>query len=71
MSDLLFSRQSLSEYLSKPESSLREDWRKKKVANYRVQSHESQIKKDGNVDKSKFSKEKVSCVLCNGSHELD
>ena len=36
MNDLLFSRQALSEYLSKPERSLREDQTKKKVANYRV-----------------------------------
>ena len=36
MNDLLFSRQALSEYLSKPARSLREDRRKKKVANYRV-----------------------------------
>ena len=70
MSDPLFSRQSLSEYLSKPERSLREDRRKNKVANYRVQSDESQIKKDENVDRSKSSKEKKSCVLCNGSHDL-
>ena len=33
MSDPLFSRQALSEYLSKPERSLREDRRKKKVGN--------------------------------------
>ena len=33
MSDLLLSRQALSEYLSKTECSLREDRRKKKVAN--------------------------------------
>ena len=33
MSDLLLSRQALSEYLSKTERSLREDRRKKKVAN--------------------------------------
>ena len=71
MSDPLFSRQALSEYLSKPECSLREDQRKKKVANYRVQSDESQIKKDENVDRSKSSKEKERCVLCNGSHNLD
>ena len=71
MSDSLFSRQALSEYLSKPECSLREDWRKKKVANYRVQSDESQIKKDENVDRSKSNKEKESCVLCNGSRDLD
>ena len=45
MSDPLFSRQVLSKYLSKPERSLREDRRKKKVVNYRVQSDESQIKK--------------------------
>ena len=38
MSDLLFLRQALSEYLSKQERSLREDQRIKKVANYRVQS---------------------------------
>ena len=45
-SNSLFSRQVLSKYLSKPERSLREDRRKKKVANYRVQSdEESQIKK--------------------------
>ena len=67
MNDLLFSRQALSEYLSKPERSLREDRRKKKVANYRMQSDESQIKKDENVDRSKSSQEKESCVLCNGS----
>ena len=36
-----------------------------------VQFDESQIKKDENVDKSKSSKEKESCVLCNGSHDLD
>ena len=58
MSDPLFSRQSLSEYLSKPERSLREDRRKNKVANYRVQSDESQIKKmkmliDQNLAKKK------------------
>ena len=41
MSDPLLSQQAFSEYLSKPESSLREDWKKKKVANYRVQSDES------------------------------
>ena len=58
ISDPLFSRQALSEYLSKPEGSLREDWRKKEVANYKVQSDESQVKKDENVDISKFSKEK-------------
>ena len=68
MSDPLFSQQALSEYLSKPERSLRDDRRKKKVANYRVRSDESQIKKDENVDRSKSSKEKESCVLCNGSH---
>ena len=33
MSDLMLSRQALSEYLSKAERSLREDRRKKKVAN--------------------------------------
>ena len=71
MSDSLFSRQALSEYLSKPECSLREDWRKKKVANYRVQSDESQIKKDENVDRLKSSKEKDSCILCSGRHNLD
>ena len=71
MSDLLFSRQALSEYLLKPERLLREDQRKKKAANYRVQSDESQIKKDENVDRSKSGKEKESCVLCNGSHNLD
>ena len=71
MSDLLFSWQALSEYLLKPERLLREDQRKKKVANYRVQSDESQIKKDENVDRSKSSKEKERCVLCNGSHNLD
>ena len=67
MSDPLFSQQALSEYLSKPERSLRDDRRKKKVANYRVRSDESQIKKDENVDRSKSSQEKESCVLCNGS----
>ena len=71
MIDPLFSRQAFSEYLSKPERSLREDRRRKKVAKYRVQSNESQIKKDENVDRSKSSKEKGSCVLCNGSHDLD
>ena len=71
MSDTLFSRQTLSGYLSKPERSLREDRRKKKAANYRVQSDESQIKKGENVDRSKSSKEKESCVLRNGSHDLD
>ena len=35
-----------------------------------MQSDESQIKKDENVDRSKSSKEKKSCVLCNGSHDL-
>ena len=68
MSDTLFSRQALSEYLSKPEHSLREGRRKNKVANYKVQSDKSQIKKDEYVDRSKSSKEKESCVLCNGSH---
>ena len=63
MSDPLFSQQALSEYLSKPERSLRDDRRKKKVANYRVRSDESQIKKDENVDRSKSSKEKEICVL--------
>ena len=71
MSDPLFLRQALSEYLSKQERSLREDRRIKKVANYRVQSDESQIKKDENVDRSKSNKEKESCVLCNGSRDLD
>ena len=71
MSAPLFSQQALSEYLSKPECSLREGWRMKKVANYRVQSDESQIKKDENVDRSKSNKEKESCVLCNGSRDLD
>ena len=71
MSDPLFSRQVLSEYLSKPECSLREDWRKKKVANCSMQSDESQIKKDEIVDRSTSSKEKESCVPCNGSHNLD
>ena len=71
-SNSLFSRQVLSTYLSKLERSLREDRRKKKVANYRVQSdEESQIKKNENVDQSKSSKEKESCVLCNSSHDLD
>ena len=55
MSDSLFSRQALSEYLSKPECSLREDWWKKKVANYRMQSDESQVEKDENVNRSKSS----------------
>ena len=71
MSDPLFSRQALSEYLSKPERSLREDRRKKKVGNCRVQSDESQIKIYENVNRSKSSKEKEICVLCNGSHNLD
>ena len=69
--DPLFSRQALSENLSKPELSLREDRRKKKVANYRVQSDELQFKKDENLDRSKSSKEKEICVLCNGSRDLD
>ena len=72
MSDPLFLQQAFSEYLSKQERSLREDRRIKKVANYRVQSDESQIKKDENVDRSKSSKKKESCVFfCNGSHDID
>ena len=35
-----------------------------------MQSDKSQIKKDEYVDRSKSSKEKESCVLCNGSHDL-
>ena len=70
MSDPLFSQQALSEYLSKPEGSFREDRRKKKVADYWIQSDELQIKTDENVNRSKSSKEKESCVLCNGSHDL-
>ena len=71
MSDPLFLRQALSEYLSKPEGLFREDRRKKKVADYRMQSDELQIKTDENVDRSKSSKEKEGCVLCNGSHDLE
>ena len=63
MRDPMFSWQGLSEYLSKPERSLREDRRNKKEPKYRVQSDESQIKKYENVDRSKSSKEKESCVL--------
>ena len=63
MSDPLFSPQALSEYLPKPERSLREDWRKKKVSNYRVQSDESQIKKDENVDKNLAKKIRKLCSL--------
>ena len=36
-----------------------------------MQSGESQIKKDENVGRSKSAKETESCVLCNGSHDLD
>ena len=71
MSDPLFLQQALSEYLLKPECSLREYLTEKKVANYRVQSDKSQIKKDENVNRSNSSKEKESCVLFNGSHGLD
>ena len=63
MSDPLFSQQALSEYLPKPERSLREDRRKKKVSNYRVQSDESQIKKDENVDKNLAKKIRKLCSL--------
>ena len=63
MSDPLFSQQALSEYLPKPERSLREDRRKKKVSNYRVQSDESQIKKDENVDKNLAKKIRNLCSL--------
>ena len=63
MSDPLFSPQALSEYLPKPERSLREDRRKKKVSNYRVQSDESQIKKDENVDKNLAKKIRKLCSL--------
>ena len=50
---------------------MRKDQRKKKVANYRVQSDEPKIKKDKNVDRSKSSKEKEGCVLYKGSHDID
>ena len=50
---------------------MREDLRKKKLANFRVQSDESQIKTEENIDRSKSSKEKENRVLCNGSHDLD
>ena len=63
MSDPLFSQQVLSEYLPKPERSLGEDQRKKKVSNYRVQSDESQIKKDENVDKNLAKKIRKLCSL--------
>ena len=63
MSDPLFSQQALSEYLPKPERSLREDRRKKKVSSYRVQSDESQIRKDENVDKNLAKKIRKLCSL--------
>ena len=50
---------------------MREDRRKKKLANFRVQSDESQIKTEENIDRSKSSKEKENRVLCNGRHDLD
>ena len=58
MSDPLFSRQVLSEYLAKTERSLRGDQRKKKVANYRcnLMNHKSKKMKiliDQNLAKKK------------------
>ena len=50
---------------------MREDQRKKKLANFRVQSDESQNKNEENIDRSKSSKERENHVLCNGSHDLD
>ena len=64
-SDPLFSRQVLSEYL-RPERPVKDDQKKKKVASYRVQSDKSE-----EADKSKTGKDKESCVLCNGNHDLD
>ena len=45
---------------------MKDDWKKKKVVSCRVQSDKSE-----EADKSKTGKDKGSCVLCNGNHNLD
>ena len=61
----MFSRQALSEYL-RPEHPVKDSREKKKVASYRLQ-----FDKSDKANKSKTGKDKGSCVLCKGNHDLD